>query len=431
MASFLDLDELGEDDRLLRSEVHRFAAEVLRPASMELDRMSAEERVKPGSPYFRVLREMRRLGYHRLHLPESKGGPGFTPLQRYIVMEELGWGSLGLATAIGVDSIPFTLAALLGSKELYKELVEPWLEDYEVKYHGCWGVTEPAHGSDYLIALREDRSLVERFGRADVVAERSGDGWVISGQKSSWVSAAPVATHCALHAQLKHAHSFTDQLLCVVSLDAKGVAKGRPVEMVGMRECPQGALFFDQVYVPDSHVLVAPGPFYKVFLDQLLVLTSVGLAAYSVGAARACFEEALNYARARVQGGVPLVKHKNIKLRLYEMYEKVESARYYVRKAMEYAHRRIIEGQSFDVPPRLARMAQVYAKKAAYQVAESAQQVFGAYGLSREFLVEKLFRDTRSLLVADGTLDVLSLEASEDIIQNYEKDYYDVGQLQG
>ena len=423
MVSFLDLDELEEEDKLLREEVHRFAAEVIRPASLELDRMDPEERIKSDSPYFKVIKQMKKLGYHKIHLPEDKGGLGLSSLQRYIIMEELGWGSLGLATAIGVDAIPFTCAALFGPPELYDELVVQWLEGDEI--HGCWGVTEPEHGSDYLIALREHEELVAKFGRANVIAEKDGDEWVISGQKSAWVSSAPVATHCGLHVQLKDAKNFLDQMFCIVPLD-KGVRKGKPVDMLGMRDDPQGELFFENVRIPEHYVIVAPGFFYGVFLDQLLCLTSCGMGAYAVGLARAAFEEALSYARQRVQGGVPLIEHKNIKLKLYEMFEKIETARYYVRKVMEHTYRKIVEQKTFDASPRHARCAQIYAKKIAFEVAHDALQIFGAYGLSKDFIIEKLFRDARALLIEDGTVEVLSLEASEDVISNYEKDYYDV-----
>ncbi len=429
MPKFLDLDELSEEDRMLKEEVHRFAAEVIRPASVELDRMPPDERIKPGSPYFKVLKQMKKLGYHRMNLPAERGGPGLTPLQRYIIFEELGWGSLGFATAIGVDQIPFVCAALFGHPQLYEELVVPWIEDEEGKYHGCWGVTEPEHGSDYLIAWREEPSTLERFGKGNVVAEKDGDEWVISGQKSAWVSSAPVATHCGLHAQVKGSKYLADGIFCIVPLDAEGVRKGKPVDMLGMRDDPQGELFFDGVRVPEHYVIVAPGFFYGVFVDQLLCLTSCGMGAFAVGLARACFEEALNYARQRMQGGEPLVRHKNIRLTLYRMFEKVETARYYVRKVTEYTHKRIIENQTADASPRHARAAQIYAKKVAYEVAHDALQIFGAYGLSKEFIIEKLFRDARCMLIEDGTVEVLSLEASKDVISNYEKDYYDVDHI--
>lgn len=189
---FLDLDELSDEDELLKEEVHRFAKEVIRPASLELDRMPAEERVKPGSPFYRVMKQMKKLGYHKIMLPPEKGGIAMTPLQRSIVFEELGWGSIGFATALGVDMIPFTVTALFGSDDAYQELVVPWLERDDCI--GCWGVTEPEHGSDYLIMLREEKEIVEKMGKGNVVAEKDGDEWVISGQKSAWVSSAPVAS---------------------------------------------------------------------------------------------------------------------------------------------------------------------------------------------------------------------------------------------
>ena len=429
MSKFLDLDELSDEDRMLKEEVHRFAEEIIRPASIELDRMPPDERIKSGSPYFKVLKQMKKLGYHRMNLPAEKGGPGLTPLQRYIIFEELGWGSLGFATAIGVDQIPFVCAALFGSPQLYEELVIPWIEDEEGKFHGCWGVTEPEHGSDYLIAWREDPEALERFGKGNVTAEKDGDEWIISGQKSAWVSSAPVATHCGLHAQIKGSKHLADGMFCIVPLDVDGVRRGKPADMLGMRDDPQGELFFDGVRIPEHYVIVTSGFFYGVFVDQLLCLTSCGMGAFAVGLARACFEEALNYARQRVQGGAPLMEHKNIRLKLYEMFEKIETARYYVRKVTEYTHKRIIENQTADASPRHARAAQIYAKKMAYEVAHDALQIFGAYGLSKDFIIEKLFRDARSMLIEDGTVEVLSLEASKDVILNYEKDYYNVDHI--
>ncbi|MEG9195433.1 MAG: acyl-CoA dehydrogenase family protein [Candidatus Methanoglobus sp.] len=425
--NFLDLEELSEEEKLLKNEVHRFAEEVVRPASIELDRMPTEDRIKPDSPFFKVMKQMKKLGYHKIMVPSQKGGIAMTPLQRCIIFEELGWGSLGFATALGVDMIPFTAAALFGGDQVYQDLVVPWLERDD--YHGCWGVTEPEHGSDYLIAIREEKEAVERMGRGNVLAEKDGDEWVITGQKSAWVSSAPVATHCGLHAQVKGEKSIVNGLFCIVPLNSKGVRKGKPAEMLGMRDDPQGELFFDCVRIPEHYVIVAPGFFYGIFCDQLLCLTSCGMGAFSVGLARAAFEEALKYARQRIQGGVPLAKHKNIKLKLYEMFEKVETARTYVRKATEYTHRKILELGTNDAPPRHARAAQIYAKKIAFEVANDALQIFGAYGLSKEFIVEKFFRDARALQIEDGTVEVLSLEAGEDVIENYEKDYYDVGHI--
>ncbi|ADY01574.1 acyl-CoA dehydrogenase, short chain-specific (acdS) [Vulcanisaeta moutnovskia 768-28] len=414
--SFLDLDRLTNEDELIRRNIHRLAEEILRPLSIKVDRMEPRNRIALGSPLYDAIKEMKRMELHKIHLPKERGGLELTNLQRYIIDEELGWASLGFATLIGVDAIPFTIAALFGSERVRDELVKPWLEDTEGKYIGCWGVTEPEHGSDYILAFRDKD--VGSFGRGNVVIEHDGDEWVINGQKSAWVSAAPICTHMGLHAQLKDGKSLRDGAFVIMPLNLRGVRKGEPVDMLGNRDCPQGPVYFDNVHVPDDYVIVQP-PFYEVFSDQLLNLTSVNMGAYSVGLARAAFEEALRYAKTRVQGGKSLIEHKNIKLRMYEMFERVETARYYVRRAMDYVYTKFFIEQSFATPPRYARAAQIYAKKIAFEVAHDALQVFGAYGLSREFIIEKLFRDARALLIEDGTVETLSLDAADDIIQNY------------
>ncbi|WP_069807651.1 acyl-CoA dehydrogenase family protein [Vulcanisaeta thermophila] len=420
MAEYIDLEPLSNEDKLLRQSIHKFAKEVLRPNSTLLDKTSPKDRVSMNSPSFHVIREMRRIGIHRIHLPSQLGGLGLTHLQRYIIAEELGWGSLGFATLAGVDAIPFTLAALYGSERIKEELVKPWLEDTEGRYIGCWGVTEPEHGSDYILAFRDKD--VESFGRGNVIIEQDGDEWVINGQKSAWVSAAPICTHMGLHAQIKDGKSLRDGAFVIVPLNAKGVRKGEVMDMLGLHDCPQGPVYFDNVRVPSDYVIALP-PFYEVFSDQLLNITSVNMGAFAVGLARAAFEEALQYAKSRVQGGKPLVEHKNIKLKLYEMFEKVITARYYVRRAYEFVYRKFFDEQVILTPPRYARAAQVYAKKVAFEVAHEALQIFGAYGLTKEFIIEKLFRDARALLIEDGTVEALSLDAADDLINNYSIEY--------
>ena len=429
-ATFLDLATLGPDDVLLREQAHRIAVEVLRPAAWALDRMTPEERIAEGSPFFTTMARLKSLGYHRLFLPPEAGGadPPLSSLAQSVVLEELGWGSLGLATAFLVDMLPVSSMARLGSPELRAELMTPWVEDETGAYHGCWAITEPDHGSDFL-GLRD--ASAPSWGRAQLVAEPADGGWVLSGQKSAWVSSGPVATHAAVHAQAGRHGDLYHGLFAVVALDAPGVHRGPPADMLGARDDPQGQLFFDAVFVPERNVLVPPGPLYPAFSDQLLCLTSSVIANVAVGVARAAFEEALHQARQRVQGGTPIADHKNIQLTLYAMFERVETARAYARAVLAHTQASA-PGSSDDAlgaSPRHSRAAQVYTKRVAYEVAHDALQVFGAHGLQRDTLIEKLFRDARSLLIEDGTLEVLALDAARDLIANYERAHYDLEEM--
>jgi len=135
------------------------------------------------------------------------------------------------------------------------------------------------------------------------------------------------------------------------------------------------------------------------------------------GLARAAFEEALEYSKNRVQGGKPLCEHQLVKQKLYKMFEKVESSRYYTRKIMEHVWERIYIERTFDASSRHALSAQIYGKRSAFEVAYEALQIFGGYGLTRDFLVEKLFRDARAGLIEDGTTEVLGLAAAYNIVQ--------------
>ena len=427
---FLDLAALGEDELVLREQAHRIAVEVLRPAAWALDRMTPTERIVPGSPFFTAMTTLKSLGYHRFFLPPEAGGPQepLSPLAQSVVLEELGWGSLGLATAFLVDMLPVIIMSRFGSPELQAELMVPWIEDETGAFHGCWAITEPDHGSDF-IGMRDMDAPT--FGRAQLVADPGDGGWVLRGQKAAWVSSGSIATHAAVHAQAGRDGDLLHSLFAIVPLDDPGVRRGAPVDMLGVRDDPQGELFFDDVFVPERNVLIPPGPFYPVFGDQLLCLTSSVISNVAVGVARAAFEEALHHARQRIQGGRPIAHHKNIQLTLYAMFERVETARAYSRAALAHAQANI-PGSSptaLGASPRHTRAAQVYAKRTAYEVAHDALQVFGAQGLSRDSLIEKLFRDARSLLIEDGTLEVLALDASRDLVQNYEHETYDLEEM--
>ncbi len=427
--TFLDIGA-DADEHELRAQVHRVAVEVIRPAARELDRMAPEDRIAEGSPFFEVLTTLKKLDYHRLFLPAAAGGPDepLSATTKSVVLEELGWGSLGLATAFLVDMLPVITIANFGSDALRAELVTPWVDDVNGAFHGCWAITEPDHGSDTLTLRDPD---VADYGRAQLVAERTDGGWTLTGQKSAWVSSGPIATHAAVHAQAGRDGGLVDNLFGVVDLDQPGVRRGPVADMLGVRDDPQGEIFFDGVFLPDDRVLVPAGPFYPVFVDQLLCLTSSIIAHVAVGVARAAFEEALDFARTRIQGGAPIARHKNIQLTLYSMFEKVETARAYARAAL--AHTQVnLPGATptaSGASPRHARAAQIFAKRIAHEVAHDAVQIHGAIGLHTDSTIEKLFRDTRCLIIEDGTLEVLALDAARDLIDNYESDSYDAEEM--
>lgn len=395
----VDVDEgLTETQRQLREEAHRFAEGVLRPAALELDDVPPEQVIAPESTLWQVFAAAYRAGYHLRSFPPELGGVGLGPEESWVVGEELGWGSSGLAISLGVTAMPFRVAAMTGHPDLMREVVEPFLNDREGRYRGCWCATEPNHGSDAILFSGEHARADIHF---DCAARRDGDEWVINGQKSAWVSNGTIATHALAFLCVDPARGMAGTGIAVIPLDLPGVSRGKPLNKLGQRSLNQGEIFFDNVRLPAHYMIVEPGPGVAP-TDAILASANAGMSATFCGVARAALEEALGYAEQRVQGGVPIAEHQLVQRKLFELFTKVEAA----RSLSRLAHRRLASGQ-----PTLhySVAAKVFCTQTAFEVASDAVQIFGGLGLTKGTVVEMLLRDARASLIEDGTNDVLAL----------------------
>jgi alkylation response protein AidB-like acyl-CoA dehydrogenase len=245
-----------------------------------------------------------------------------------------------------------------------------------------------------------------------VRARRDGDQWIINGQKSAWVSNGTIATHALTFLCTDPARGFAGSGVAIIPLDLPGVSKGKPLDKLGQRALNQGEIFFDEVRIPRNHMMVEPESF-EVIVDAILALANASMGATFTGLARAAFEEALAYTRVRVQGGKRLCEHQLIQAKLFEMFTKVEAARTLSRAAFLY--------NTQTLPPRTeySIAAKIFCTQAAYEVASAAVQLHGGYGLSKEYVIEKLFRDARAALIEDGTNEVLGLHGGRLITARY------------
>ncbi|OGO47433.1 MAG: acyl-CoA dehydrogenase [Chloroflexi bacterium RBG_16_64_32] len=408
---YVDLNkELTAEEQSVKEETHKFAAEVLRPASIELDSLSPEDVIAEGSIHWEVFRKAYQQGYHSSSLPEQLGGADLSTLSRHIHAEEMGWGSADFAIAIGVTAFPFTFAAMSGNQDLIKNVVVPFAEDREGKYIGCWAITEPHHGSDSLLIG------TEQFGDAkmafECAARPDGDEWVINGQKAAWVSNGTIATHACTFLSIDSSKGMAGGGVAIIPLDLPGVSRGKPLNKLGQRALNQGEIFFDNVRIPKHYMVIQPAG-YPFIIDNILAGANAGMSAIFTGVARAAFEEALAYCKQRVQGGKPIAEHQLVQKKLFDMFIKVESARSLSRAAMTY--------NAATNPPatQYSIAAKVYCTEAAFEVASDAIQLFGGYGLARDLPVEKLFRDARASMIEDGTNEVLSLAGARKLIDTY------------
>ena len=412
MSTYLELNkELTPEQVSLKEETHRFAEEVLRPASIELDKLAdPQDVIKEDSILWEVFRKSYQAEHHSSAFPEALGGANLGPLERHIMTEEMGWGSADFAIGLGVTAFPFGFAAGSGNPEIMRDIVVPFIQDREAKYVGCWAITEPQHGSDSLLfGVEQFRDPSVAF---DMRAKLDGDEWVINGQKAAWVSNGTIATHALTFLTIDPTKGMAGGGVAVIPLNLPGVSKGRPLDKLGQRALNQGEIFFDDVRIPKHYMLVQPAG-YLFMADLILSGANAGMGATFTGVARAAFEEALRYCKERVQGGKPICEHQAVQMRLFDMFIKVEAARSLSRAAMIY--------NATTMPPAVhySVAAKVFCTEAAFTVASDAVQLFGGYGLCKELLVEKLFRDARASTIEDGCNEVLALTAVRKLIGTY------------
>jgi len=406
---------LADDQQAICAEVHRFGADVLRPASLELDLLTPQEVVDRGSPLWKVFAEWYALGNHAASLPACYGGLELGAATQHGLFVEMGWAAADLAISLGVASMPFQLAAqvaqITGNDELVDEMIRPFVEDREARYVGCWAITEPGHGSDTLGVGRAEFS--DPAGAGTCRARRDGGDFIVSGQKSAWVSNGSIATHALLFCTLEEHRGMAGGAVLIVPLDLPGVSRGAPLDKHGQRALNQGEIFFDQVRVP-GYCLLADSDMYPLALEMTLTQANTGMSAVFSGLARAAFEQALTYARERVQGGKPIAEHQLIQSKLFTMFARYQQARALSRSVM-------VGLSELEGPGGLAHAisAKVTCTDTAYALASDAVQIHGGSGLVRGLLVEKLLRDARASLIEDGVNDFLGLVAARQLVDSY------------
>ncbi len=405
--AYLDLElDISDEQMMLRDTVRKFAREVMRPVSVNLDRLTPEEVTAPHSEFWTYLQEAYKLGLHKILIPEEYGGLGLSPLEVNMVAEEMGWGACDLTIALGVCCFPAFLSSMVPTDFLVENIILPFCNDREGKYTGCWAITEPEHGSDTLACNTAQFKDPQIAGQ--VRARREGDRWIINGQKAAWVSLGTVASHAAVYLTIDPKMGMSGGGICIVPLDLPGVSRGKPLDKMGKRALNQGEIYFDNVSVPGEFMLIEEDS-YEAILDVTLATANAYMSAVFTGVARAAYEEALAYSRERIQGGKLLFEHQVVRYKLFHMFKAVEACRALSRAAMNYNMNNSPPATEYSVA------AKIFCTDTAFQVAHDAVQIFGGNGLAKEYHIEKIFRDARAGLIEDGSNDSLAIFASEKL----------------
>ncbi|MEU2334098.1 acyl-CoA dehydrogenase family protein [Streptomyces sp. NPDC013172] len=391
---------LGEEERAVQQAMHKFAREVMRPAGIAIDRLSAEEVIAQGSPYWEFMATAAASGIEFDAASDDVPPQELAKLQA-IVVEEFGWGDAGLAVSLAAAAFPNMVAKRAGNQELV-ELTAGKI--------GAWVATQPDRGSDGTMLYPAERhALAQQGNKGNLTAKISGGDIVINGQSSAWVSNGPVAQVAILSIVADYGDGHFDSeghphgVEVVVPLDLPGVTHGKPLEKLGKRALPQGELFFDDVKVPVRYA-VSLGDDYWQGHASTWSTAGVAMGEFMTGLARAALEYALEYVHERHQGGALLAEHQMVQSRLGAMARKVETMRALARRAAEYT------ALSPAKHPYYTGGTKVTCTDLAFEVADEALQLFGGYGLTREYPMEKLFRDARAARIEDGENHLLNMK---------------------
>jgi len=380
----MDFD-LNEEQRLWRSTVHDFVAREVKPKAHQVD--------EEGAFNWQAVHKMGPLGLLGLNVPEEYGGAGVDAVSAAIAIEELGWGcgstALAIAAHNGLGCAPI---ALFGSAELKGRFL-PRVASGAGQL-AALALTEPGAGSDLKDGVRTRAGLV-------------GDQWVIDGPKM-WVTNASLADFIVTLVRTDPKGGSRSLSLIVVPTDSPGLHIGPPEKKMGVKGSPTHPVTYENVRVPAEYLVGAPG---QGLPQTLAVLDGgrIGIAALAVGLAQAAFEEAVRYAKERQTFGVPLAEHQAIQWMLADAATGIQTARLMVY----YAAWLKSQGRPFNAE---ASMAKLFATEMAERVCRDAIQVFGGYGYSREFPVERIYRDARLMTIGEGTSEVQRLVIARHVL---------------
>ena len=400
-----DIDiNISKETKSMLKEVEKFSMEVMRPAGIELDRLAdPEDVIKKESVLWDVFKGFREMDLHLLQIPNRIGGMAddLDPMAAIRITEQLGYSDAGLTISMGVASMPFNAAAQFPMPAM-QQLARDFCADKSGEMVGCWAITEPDHGSDWSLGGNKPKC------GPSVTAVLKGDEYIVNGEKSEWVSNGTIATHAILHVSLYPERGMDGQGLAIIPLDLPGISRGKALDKMGQRSLNQGSIIFQDAQIPKKYMVIPNPDFLKATAGQGLANVNGGMAVVFAGLAKAAYDEACRYAKKRIQGGMPLFGHKNIKVKLMQMFSQVEAARANARRMAMY-------NQANPMNPSVvhAVAAKILSTETATQVASDAMQIFGGYGLAKEYPIEKMFRDARASMIEDGVNEVLAIKATE------------------
>jgi len=377
--------ELTEEQRMWRDAVHNFVANEVKPKAAEYNEAKELN--------WKAIHKMGPFGLLGLNVEEEYGGAGVDAISAAIALEELAWGDGGTALTLAAhNGLGCAPISMFGSEEQKQKFLPPVISG-EGKL-AALALTEPGAGSD-LKGIK-------------TYAKLEGDEWVINGSKS-WITNAADAEFVVTLALSDQREGSASMSMFIVPTDVEGFHVAPPEKKMGLHSSHSHAITYEGVRLSKDHLLGEEGE----GLHQTLATLDggrIGIGAISVGLAQAALEEARGYAKERQTFGKPIGEHQAIQWMLADAATEIHAARLMIYNAAWLKEL----GKPYT---KQAAMAKLFATEMAERVTRNAIQIHGGYGYSREYPVERLYRDARLMTIGEGTSEVQRLVIARRILE--------------
>ncbi|NIS80874.1 MAG: acyl-CoA dehydrogenase [Anaerolineales bacterium] len=377
--------EFTDEQRMWRQAVREFVNKEVRPGAAEMD---ARDEFNAAA-----IKKMGPMGLLGMTVPEAFGGSGVDAISTAIAIEELGMACGGTALAVAAhNSLGCAPIAMFGTQDQK----ERWLPDLATRGDilAALALTEPGAGSDLA-------------GGVHTRAEKDGKEWVINGSKA-WITNASVASVIVTLCRTDPEGGSSSFSLIVVPADVSGLHIHPDEKKMGVRASHAHALTYENVRVPLENLLGETG---QGLYQALEVLDGgrIGIGALSIGLAQAALDEAIQYAKLREAFGVPLAEHQAVQWMIADAATNIEAARLLVYRAAWMKDRG-------EIYTKEVAMAKLFASEMAEVVCRDAIQILGSYGYSREYPVERYYRDVRLTTIGEGTSEIQRMVIAKRVL---------------
>lgn len=376
----------SEDNLMLRQLARDFANKELTPDLLD---QVEETNVFPEE----VLQKMADIGFFGIKIPEEYGGMGGNNMDYIAVIEEISRvsavASLYVSAPNGLGGGPL----LISGTEAQKQKYLPPLVTNEKKM--CFALTEPGAGSDAS-------SIITK-------AEDMGDYFLLNGRKT-FITRAPLCADAVVYAKTKDADGKVGVSAFIVDMHSEGVSTGSHVRKMGLIGAATSDIVLKDVKVPKENLLGELNQGFKVAM-KTLDGGRLGVAAMSVGVAQSCLDEAVKYTKVRKQFGKALADFQNTKFTLADMATKLQAARELLYSTAEAKDR----GENCSA---LVSMAKYYASEICNELAAKALQLHGGYGYTKEYRIERLYRDCRVFTIFEGTSQIQQTAIARSLLKD-------------